>query len=99
MAKKTMKKPRPQASDIEQTKLPAGVKLLRTLVGHQDRVTSLTFQPQGDVLVSGSHDHTVRIWEPGSGKLLRTFTGHERAVRALLLMQEVRSLPPRAVTV
>jgi len=66
-----------------QAALPSGVKLLRTLEGHQDRVTSLAFDPQGDTLASGSFDGTVKLWETASGKLLRTLEGHQDRVMSL----------------
>jgi len=58
----------------------AGVKLLRTLEGHQHVVFSVAFDPQGGTLASGSSDGTVKLWEARSGKLLRTLEGHQRAV-------------------
>ncbi len=55
--------------------LPPGVKLLRTLEGHKDAVTSLTFDAAGGILASGSADKTINLWEVHSGKLLRTLEG------------------------
>ena len=60
--------------------LPPGVKLLRTLEGHQDAVKSVAFDPQGGTLASGSEDNTVKLWEARSGKLLRTLEGHQNTV-------------------
>ena len=37
-------------------------QLLDRLSGHEGPVSSLSFAPNGSVLVSGSWDHTVRIW-------------------------------------
>lgn len=37
-------------------------QLLDRLAGHEGPVSSLAFAPNGGVLVSGSWDHTVRIW-------------------------------------
>ncbi|KAL8929454.1 MAG: hypothetical protein Q9208_001123 [Pyrenodesmia sp. 3 TL-2023] len=37
-------------------------QLLDHLAGHEGPVSSLTFTPNGGALVSGSWDHTVRIW-------------------------------------
>ena len=37
-------------------------QLLDQLSGHEGPVASLAFAPSGDTIVSGSWDHTVRIW-------------------------------------
>jgi WD40 repeat protein len=33
------------------------------LVGHTGSITTLAFQPQGAMLISGSYDTTVRLWD------------------------------------
>ncbi|MFH8659771.1 hypothetical protein [Streptomyces afghaniensis] len=38
---------------------------IKALKGHTDRVFSLTFSPQGDLLATISDDGTVRLWETG----------------------------------
>ena len=57
-----------------------GVKLLRTLAGHEDAVMSVAFAAQGGRLASGSRDKTVRLWEAESGKLLRTLKQYNATV-------------------
>jgi WD40 repeat protein len=37
-------------------------KVLQTLSGHNDMVGKLRFSPDGDQLVSASHDYWVRVW-------------------------------------
>jgi len=47
----------------------ASGKLVTTLNGHTNWVISLAFIPDGSTLVSGSSDHTVRLWPiPGESK-------------------------------
>jgi len=41
------------------------------VVGHQDRVTDLSFSPCGRRLVSSSLDGTVRVWDVPAGALLQ----------------------------
>ena len=35
----------------------------KTLTGHTDSVLTLTFNPNGSILASGSYDSTIRLWE------------------------------------
>jgi WD40 repeat protein len=41
----------------------AGGPPVRTFRGHTGLVTSLAFTPDGKRLVSGSRDHTVKVWD------------------------------------
>jgi small GTP-binding protein len=68
MAKKMRRGQR--TSEVVRPELPPGVKLLRTLEGHQGSVNSVAFDPQGGTLASGGDDDTVKLWEARSGKLL-----------------------------
>jgi WD40 repeat protein len=34
-----------------------------TLRGHTDFISSVSFSPDGKQIVSGSHDHTVKVWD------------------------------------
>lgn len=77
MANKKQKEPLP---DQERKDLPPSVKLFRTLEGHQGRVRSVAFDPQGETLASGSADKTVKLWEVRSGKLLCTLNGDKGTV-------------------
>jgi WD40 repeat protein len=40
-----------------------GGELLATLTGHEDWVVAVAVTPDGDRIVSGSGDGTVRVWE------------------------------------
>eukprot|EP00039_Didymoeca_costata_P019277 m.336898 g.336898 ORF g.336898 m.336898 type:complete len:551 (+) comp17990_c0_seq1:71-1723(+) len=46
-------------------------RLETSLAGHRWTVSSLHFHPAGNMLVSGSFDRTIRIWDATDGKELR----------------------------
>lgn len=69
--------------------LPPGVKLHHTLTGHQRRIGSMAFDPQGGTLASASHDRTVKLWEARSGKLLRTLHHESNVVSVAFNSQGV----------
>jgi len=49
-------------------------------LGHDDGVASIAFSPDGKLVLLGSDDATVRLWEVGSGRELRELKGHTGAV-------------------
>jgi WD40 repeat protein len=49
---------------------------LQTLEGHSNAVTSVAFSHNSTQLASVSRDHTVKIWDAGSGECLQTLEGH-----------------------
>ena len=44
-----------------------GGKSLQTLLGHSHYVFCVCFNPQGNLVASGSFDETVRIWDVKAG--------------------------------
>ncbi|KAF8652707.1 hypothetical protein AX16_004211 [Volvariella volvacea WC 439] len=61
---------------------------VRTLRGHTDGVMCLQYSetlshPAFPVLITGSYDRTVRVWNMETGTELHCLKGHTRAVRAL----------------
>lgn len=38
-----------------------------------------------DILISGSNDSKIRLWNLKNGSIIKTLTGHTRNVRCLLL--------------
>ncbi|CAG8650275.1 15374_t:CDS:2 [Acaulospora morrowiae] len=55
----------------------------RVLKGHSDGVMCLQYDDCNNILITGSYDTTVRVWNIDSGEVIRVFTGHTRCVRAL----------------
>jgi WD40 repeat protein len=53
-------------------------KLIRTLTGHTNSVNSLSFDPTGKTLLSGSADMTIKIWNAFTGNLIRSFPAKEK---------------------
>ena len=58
-------------------------KEIKMFEGHNDKVNSIAFFPNGDKIVSGSKDKTVRIWELISGKEIKKFEGHQDSVSSV----------------
>jgi WD40 repeat protein/uncharacterized caspase-like protein len=57
--------------------------LLRSLTGHQGKITSLAFSASGQ-LASASEDKTVRLWNPADGSLIHTLQGHQDGVTRVM---------------
>jgi len=50
------------------------------LSGHTGGVRSLAFSSDGTLLVSGSNDQTVKLWDVQTGGVVNTFHGHTNCV-------------------
>ncbi|USP77701.1 uncharacterized protein yc1106_04975 [Curvularia clavata] len=53
----------------------------RILKGHTNGVMCLQFDDE--VLITGSYDATVKVWDIKTGQVLRTLTGHSQGIRCL----------------
>lgn len=51
--------------------LPSGAPRFE-LLGHTDIVNSAEYSPNGNFIITGSRDSTVRIWDATNGSLMRT---------------------------
>lgn len=71
---------------VELLKLDAtGKKLspLHTLIDHSRPVLAAAFSPDGRLLVTGSVDRSIKVWDAASGKLQRSFSHHTDIVHCL----------------
>ena len=63
-------------SDGGDDDVPDGLRLRHFLDGHTDRITDVSWSPNGQFLASASHDRTIRLWDPDTGKEVRKLEGH-----------------------
>ena len=69
--------------------LAAQNPVLRVVLdGHEKIVTSVAIAPNGDFVVSGSMDGTVRIWDLATGKERAILTGHTGMVWRVKIMDD-----------
>ena len=46
-------------------------------------VDAVAFSPDGKLVLTGSYDDTVRLWEVAGGRLVATLSGHKGTVKAV----------------
>lgn len=59
-----------------------GYYAVKNFEGHTGGILCCAFDNQG-LLMSGSYDKTIKIWNTDTGELLRTLVGHTMGVKAL----------------
>ncbi|MCD4793249.1 MAG: ankyrin repeat domain-containing protein [Bacteroidales bacterium] len=52
-------------------------------LGHTDIVNSVCYSPDGNYLLSGSSDESIKLWKAESGKEIKTFKGHNSPVNVV----------------
>ena len=59
-----------------------------SLNGNKDSIYSLAMNPSGTVIVSGSTERVLRVWDPRSCAKLMKLKGHADNVKALILNKD-----------
>jgi WD40 repeat protein/predicted Ser/Thr protein kinase len=62
------------------------------LRGHKGAVTAVAFSPDDRLIASGSADHTVKLWDAGTGKEVRSLDRHKAGVTALAFSPDRKRL-------
>jgi len=70
----------------------ASTNLVNILNGHSGLVSSVAISPDGNTLVSGSWDNTIKIWNLRTGQLRSTLTGHSGQVESLAISPDGNTL-------
>ncbi|MEH2400170.1 serine/threonine-protein kinase [Nostoc sp.] len=72
------------------------ISLERTLgswnSGHSQAVLTLAISPDGQILVSGSNDNTIKVWNLKSGKEILTLAGHSSQVNSVAVSLDSQTL-------
>jgi hypothetical protein len=61
----------------------AAPRELFSLQGHNDWIQSIAVTPDGQRIITGSQDRTVRVWDAVTGRQLLVLQGHTRPVRSV----------------
>ncbi|KDN47840.1 hypothetical protein RSAG8_03260, partial [Rhizoctonia solani AG-8 WAC10335] len=68
--------------------LDDATQVVLEMKGHNSAVLSVACSPKGDLIVSGSYDSTIRIWNGRTGKeMIKPIKGHTKAVRSVALFE------------
>ena len=67
-------------------------KVIYTLEGHEDRISTVLFSHDGQTLISGSWDKSIKIWQLESGKQLASAKVHSARINTMALTSDDRML-------
>jgi len=79
----------------EASEIWRNVQLEQTLsdaVSRTKWITALVISPDGEHLISGADDQTVKIWELETGRLIRTLRGHSDAISSVAISPDGKKI-------
>jgi WD40 repeat protein len=70
-------------NDLKKLRSSEYAYVINTLTGHAEKVTSVVVSPDGETIVSGCADKTVKVWNLHTGKVIRTISGHSGEISSV----------------
>lgn len=67
-------------------------RLLRQIDAHTDWINTITWLPKRGIVITASHDQTLRLWDADSFALRRTITGYQGEVYSVIPDLEQQTL-------
>ncbi|CAF1071171.1 unnamed protein product [Brachionus calyciflorus] len=68
-----------------QTLEPIKYNIWKTFEDHHSAIADIRFY-QNDKILTGSHDHTIKLWDTNTNECIKTFTGHTGNVWCLCII-------------
>jgi WD40 repeat protein len=75
---RSQKKQKPKKAEAKEEE--ARIKVLLSSKGHDDRVKSVQFSSDGQMILTASHDNTVRVWNVDTWDCVQIFIKHSCGV-------------------
>ena len=79
-------------NSISPTGRSIGDGLTYSFTGHSDSINCIAISPNGKILLSGSEDSTIHLWNLETGKFLACLEEHEAGVKAIALTPDGKML-------
>jgi WD40 repeat protein len=79
-----------QAGTLQLWSIRTG-QFIGTINAHRGGITSVAFSPDGESVVTGSYDHTVKVWNLSTRTSI-TLAGHNNVVNAVAVNPDGRTL-------
>ena len=67
-------------------------KCIRTILAHKNAVSSILISSDNQLLITGSYDKSIKIWELSTGQIIDTLQGHSEAITCLAISNDNKTL-------